>query len=299
MGSSNSVVRMDMKNLIHQEIKIAAISYTFAAAQTLLQEYNKVRREGDGLYMLIQVSDNQANFEKIIVIIICLSFLVLLIISLIWVLFYYFQRFRLLHRQYAAQKKQEKAMKKAFNKMKVETLSSSSELVQNHEEVCCAICIDNFEAGAVVRHLTCKHVYHKKCIDPWLTEKGTCPQCKADILKSLGLGEAVQRPPPPQATNSYESTENVGSEAQNEEQSEEHENEAYEPDENSEETQSVTEESVEVQSEINVSVVKDNAPSRNMLPEVSPENSNVQTEAPIVAETEDTSAETETDTANR
>ena len=41
------------------------------------------------------------GFEKIIVIIICLSFLVLLIISLIWVLFYYFQRFRLLHRQYA------------------------------------------------------------------------------------------------------------------------------------------------------------------------------------------------------
>ena len=163
-------------------------------------------------------------------------------------------------------------MKKAFKKMKVETLSSSSELVQNHEEVCCAICIDNFEAGAVVRHLTCKHVYHKKvhnqsikllsrfncfqCIDPWLTEKGTCPQCKADILKSLGLGEAVQRPPPPQTTSNYESTDNVGSEDQNEEQTEEHENEAYEPDENSEETHSVTEESVEVQNEINVSVVK-------------------------------------------
>ena len=46
--------------------------------------------------------------------------------------------------------------------MKVETLSQSSDLVQNHEEVCCAICIDNFEAGAVVRHLTCAHVYHKK-----------------------------------------------------------------------------------------------------------------------------------------
>ena len=33
-----------------------------------------------------------------------------------------------------------------------------------------------------------------KCIDPWLVDKGTCPQCKADILKSLGLGEAVQQP---------------------------------------------------------------------------------------------------------
>ena len=53
-------------------------------------------------------------------------------------------------------------MKKAFNKMKVETLKANSELVQNHEEICCAICIDNFEAGSVVRHLTCTHVYHKK-----------------------------------------------------------------------------------------------------------------------------------------
>ena len=35
-----------------------------------------------------------------------------------------------------------------------------------------------------------------KCIDPWLVDKGTCPQCKADILKSLGLGEAIQQPSP-------------------------------------------------------------------------------------------------------
>ena len=88
-----------------------------------------------------------------------------------------------------------------------------------------------------------------------MTEKGTCPQCKADILKSLGLGEAVQRPPPPQST-SYESTDNVGNEEQNEEQTEEHDNEAFEPDENNEEAQSETAETVEVQNEINVSVVK-------------------------------------------
>ena len=41
MGSSNSVVRMDMKILISEEIKLAAISYTFAATQTLSSEYIK------------------------------------------------------------------------------------------------------------------------------------------------------------------------------------------------------------------------------------------------------------------
>ena len=54
--------------------------------------------------------------------------------------------------------------------MKVETLKSDSELVQNHEEICCAICIDNFEAGSVVRHLTCTHVYHKKVVRLFLNE---------------------------------------------------------------------------------------------------------------------------------
>ena len=41
MGSSNSVVRMDMKMLISEDIKLAAISYTFAATQTLSSEYIK------------------------------------------------------------------------------------------------------------------------------------------------------------------------------------------------------------------------------------------------------------------
>lgn len=39
MGSSNSVVRMDMKQLISEDIKLAAISYTFAATTTLMNEY--------------------------------------------------------------------------------------------------------------------------------------------------------------------------------------------------------------------------------------------------------------------
>ena len=88
-------------------------------------------------------------------------------------------------------------MRKALDSLKVETLKESSELVKNHEETCCAICIDNFEAGTEVRHLTCGHPYHKKCIDPWLMEKGTCPQCKVDVLKQLGLRDSESYADPP------------------------------------------------------------------------------------------------------
>ena len=83
-------------------------------------------------------------------------------------------------------------MRKALDALKVEILTSSSEIVKNSDETCCAICIDNFEAKDVVRHLTCCHLYHKKCIDPRLMEKGTCPQCKVDILKQLGLRDSEE-----------------------------------------------------------------------------------------------------------
>jgi len=165
----------------------------------------QIKESNDTVQIRIEKGDPEVGFEKVIVIVICLAFLVLLTISLAWVIFYYVQRFRLLHRQYAAQKRQEKLMRKALDSLRVESLKANSELVQNHDETCCAICIDNFEAGDEVRHLTCGHSYHKKCIDPWLMEKGTCPQCKVDILKQLGLRDSDTFAEPP-ADNPLEET---------------------------------------------------------------------------------------------
>ncbi len=33
----------------------------------------------------------------------------------------------------------------------------------------------------------CSHFFHKSCIEPWLLEHRTCPMCKCDILKALGV----------------------------------------------------------------------------------------------------------------
>lgn len=33
----------------------------------------------------------------------------------------------------------------------------------------------------------CRHVFHKSCVDPWLSEHCTCPMCKLNILKALGI----------------------------------------------------------------------------------------------------------------
>ncbi|KAI9513565.1 hypothetical protein NQZ68_042426, partial [Dissostichus eleginoides] len=35
------------------------------------------------------------------------------------------------------------------------------------------------------------HVFHKVCVDPWLNEHCTCPMCKLNILKALGIATAV------------------------------------------------------------------------------------------------------------
>lgn len=47
----------------------------------------------------------------------------------------------------------------------------------------CSICIEEFEDGDRLKVLPCGHLYHTKCILPWLTKrKNCCPLCKAPIL---------------------------------------------------------------------------------------------------------------------
>ena len=42
----------------------------------------------------------------------------------------------------------------------------------------CAICLEDYEAGAVLRMLPCRHQYHAACLDKWLACKATCPICQ-------------------------------------------------------------------------------------------------------------------------
>jgi hypothetical protein len=54
------------------------------------------------------------------------------------------------------------------------------ELINNPGDSC-AICIDTLEEDDDVRGLTCSHVFHAGCLDPWLTSRrACCPLCKAD-----------------------------------------------------------------------------------------------------------------------
>lgn len=54
--------------------------------------------------------------------------------------------------------------------------------VDSCEKADCAICLDSFDAGVNVRTLSCNHVFHVDCIDPWLLDHHNCPLCKDDII---------------------------------------------------------------------------------------------------------------------
>ncbi|RCV21869.1 hypothetical protein SETIT_4G173000v2 [Setaria italica] len=46
----------------------------------------------------------------------------------------------------------------------------------------CAVCLGAIQVGAMVKLLpACGHVYHRDCIDLWLSSRSTCPLCRCRV----------------------------------------------------------------------------------------------------------------------
>ncbi|NXO71258.1 RN128 ligase, partial [Phainopepla nitens] len=92
--------------------------------------------------------------------------------------------------------------KKAIEQMQLRTLKEGDKETGPDGDSC-VVCFEQYKPNDVMRVLTCNHVFHKTCIDPWLLEHGTCPLCKCDILKVLGVEMDVEpRTEPMQAPGS-------------------------------------------------------------------------------------------------
>ncbi|CAN6163814.1 unnamed protein product [Urochloa humidicola] len=68
----------------------------------------------------------------------------------------------------------------------------------------CAVCLGAIQVGAMVKLLpVCGHVYHRDCIDLWLSSRSTCPLCRRRVGEAAAPGreepsrELVQAQPSP------------------------------------------------------------------------------------------------------
>ena len=121
------------------------------------------------------------------VLFVSVSFIVLMVISLAWLVFYYVQRFRYLHAKDQLERKLCGQAKRALSIISTSVVKKDDLVELTDFGDTCAVCLEQYRVADVVRVLPCRHRFHKGCIDQWLLEKRTCPMCKMDILKHYGL----------------------------------------------------------------------------------------------------------------
>ncbi|KAL4584070.1 hypothetical protein LXL04_008660 [Taraxacum kok-saghyz] len=58
-------------------------------------------------------------------------------------------------------------------------ISDESKLTQS---TCCTICLQDIKVGEIARSLPqCLHMFHRTCVDKWLTRHGSCPICRQHV----------------------------------------------------------------------------------------------------------------------
>lgn len=129
--------------------------------------------------------------NKTSIIFVSLSFLILMIISLTWLIVYYVQRFRLVQTPDMLKQRRNQA-RKIINELPKKLLKEGDKELVNDD--ICPICIESYKVSDVLRILPCDHILHRKCVDPWLRMKETCPMCKLDVLKCRGLKPSTLDP---------------------------------------------------------------------------------------------------------
>ncbi|KAF9354874.1 hypothetical protein BGX26_007259 [Mortierella sp. AD094] len=71
------------------------------------------------------------------------------------------------------------------------------------QDAVCAICLCDYEDDEELRKMSCRHYFHKDCVDEWLRLNRNCPLCKRDIeelvsgTNAAAAATATTAPSPP------------------------------------------------------------------------------------------------------
>ncbi|KAI5775161.1 RNF133-like protein [Gulo gulo luscus] len=119
------------------------------------------------------------------------SFVIVTTATLAYFIFYHIWRLWVARIQNRRWQRLTTDLKKAFGQLQLRVLKEGdAEISPNGDS--CVVCFELYKPNDTVRILTCKHFFHKNCIDPWILAHGTCPMCKCDILKALGIQVDVE-----------------------------------------------------------------------------------------------------------
>ncbi|XP_029526641.1 E3 ubiquitin-protein ligase RNF128-like [Oncorhynchus nerka] len=128
-----------------------------------------------------------------------ISFFMITAVTVCYFIFYSARRLNVVRLQNLQQKQLKAEAKKAIGQLQVRTVKRGDKETGPDADTC-AVCIDAYKSGDVLTILTCNHFFHKTCIEPWLMEHRTCPMCKCDILKALGVEQPEEDQPSHQLT---------------------------------------------------------------------------------------------------
>ncbi|EFH48243.1 hypothetical protein ARALYDRAFT_910187 [Arabidopsis lyrata subsp. lyrata] len=63
--------------------------------------------------------------------------------------------------------------------MQIEKIEFKGIEEEGFDQICCSICLEEFEDGHdIIRIKMCRHVFHRLCIDSWLKQNQSCPNCR-------------------------------------------------------------------------------------------------------------------------
>ncbi|XP_035508501.1 E3 ubiquitin-protein ligase RNF128a [Morone saxatilis] len=155
-------------------------------------EVVKLVKNGTEVQMLIDVGSPHGPWmDTYWLYFLSIAFFIVTAASITYFVFISANRLYNLNMHKRTERKLKSEAKKAIRRLQVRTLKREDEETTSESHMC-AVCIESYKAGEVVTVLTCDHIFHKACIEPWLLERRTCPMCKCDILKALGVEEETK-----------------------------------------------------------------------------------------------------------